>query len=251
MKIFEKILFYLSVPKCVFCGEILSKEDLGLCEKCKVKYDDAKKKNCSVCSKPLSECSCTNKHLDSHFIHKHVKVFRYRSGQEAPENSLIYKLKRDNRRDVVNFLSLELSEAIKNSVKIDGNVIITSVPRRKAAKAKYGIDQAEMLGISVAKRLDCSYLKTLKSKAKSAQKKAESPEKRMENAKFSPTNKNLDLKGKTVILIDDIVTTGASMGACAFHIKSLGAKRIIGASVATAYRDSYTPPAKEDRFSGY
>lgn len=248
MKIFEKILFYLSVPKCAFCGEILSKEELGLCEKCKKLYYDAKSKNCSVCSKQLSECVCTNKYLESHFIHKHVKVFRYRSGEESPGNSLIYKLKRDNRRDVVEFLSAELTDAIKNSVKIDSDLIITSVPRRKAAKAKYGIDHAEKLGISVAKKLNCRYLKTLKSKAKSAQKKAESPEKRIENAKFSPINNKLELSGKTIILIDDIVTTGASIGACAFHLKSLGAKHIIAASVATAYRDVYTPPLKKDRF---
>ena len=250
MKFFEKLLFYLSVPKCAFCGEILSIEDMGLCKACKVKYDDAKKKNCSVCSNPLPKCRCTNKYLESHFIHKHVKVFRYRSGEETPENSLIYKLKRDNRRDIVKFLSEELSDAIKNSVKIDGNVIITSVPRRKSAKIKYGIDHAEMLGVSVAKILGCSYLKTLKSKAKRAQKKAESPEKRIENANFSTVNDSLDLTGKTVILVDDIVTTGASMGACAFHLKSIGAKKIISASVATAYKDTYVPPSREDRFSG-
>ena len=49
------------------------------------------------------------------------------------------------------------------------------------------------------------------------------------------------LEGERVILIDDIVTTGASMGACATLIKGLGAKEIVGACMAVAYRDPYTP----------
>ena len=52
-----------------------------------------------------------------------------------------------------------------------------------------------------------------------------------------------------MIIIDDIVTTGASLGAAAFNIYSLGPKRIYGASVAIAYKDTYREFSKDDRFS--
>ncbi len=247
MKFLDKILFFVSVPKCVYCGERLDYGDEGLCKACMEKYLDAKKRNCSICAKELCRCSCTNKYLDSHFMHKHIKVFRYEAGEETPGNMLIYKLKRDNRSDIIDFLASELSEAIKSSVETNENTIITSVPRRRSEKLKYGMDHAELLARKVGKNLSVTYKSLLKSKSRKPQKKTKTSEERLENAKFKLKNDN-DLSGKTVILIDDIVTTGASMGACAFQIKTLLPKAIIGASLAIAYKDSYTPFAKDDRF---
>ena len=248
MNIFEKILFYISVPRCVFCGERLTLGELALCDNCKKIYLDLKERNCSICSKPLYLCDCTSKYLESHFIHKHIKVFRYKANENSPANELIYKLKRENRRDIVEFLANELADSIKNSIKVDQNTIFTCVPRRRSSKSKYGMDHAEKLARAVAAKFSAEYVSILKSKVKKAQKKSESVEKRIENAKFKIKNENLDLSGKNVIIIDDIVTTGASMGAAAFNIKTLAPKRIIGASIAIAYKDDYTPPSKENRF---
>ena len=248
MKFLDKVLFFISVPKCASCKERLNYGDKGLCNSCLEKYKDSKKRNCSICAKVLSNCSCTNKYLDSHFIHKHIKVFRYEAGEETPGNMLIYRLKRDNRSDIVDFLASELSEAIKSSVEINENTIITSVPRRRAEKLKYGIDHAQLLAKRVSKNLCVTYRSLLISKSKKPQKKTRSSEERLGNAKFKLKNENADLSGKTVILIDDIVTTGASMGSCAFQIKALMPKKIIGASLAIAYKDSYVPFSTTDRF---
>ena len=249
MTLFDKILFFISVPKCVFCGEALKLGERGICKKCSVLYDNAKARNCSICSKPLYLCDCTSKYLESHYVHKLVKVFRYRSGENSPANQLIYYLKRDNRRDIVDFLAEELSNSILASVKIDSNTIITYVPRRKKAILEYGIDHSKDLAKAIAKKLSVDYAPTLISLSKKPQKKAENIEDRRENAQFKLKNRNTDLTQKTVILVDDIVTTGASMGAAAFNLKTLDAKRIIGAAISVAYKDYYIPPSSKDRFN--
>ena len=236
------------MPCCVYCGERLEITEKALCKKCKAEYSDQKERSCSLCGKPLYFCDCPSEYLDSHFIHRHIKVFRYKPSEKSPANELIFKLKRENRRDVIEFISDELANSISQSLKIDENTIFTSVPRRRQAKALYGIDHAEKLAKSVSKKFNSEYKSLLKSKAKTAQKKAESTEKRIENAKFKLIDENLDLSGKTVIIIDDIVTTGASIGAAAFNIKALGPKKIIGASIAITYKDTYKPFSKEDRF---
>ncbi len=248
MKFFERILFYISVPKCVYCGELLERDDKGLCKKCKNLYIDVKERNCSICSKPLYNCDCTSHYLESHFVHRLVKVFRYKSGESTQSNKLIYNLKREGRRDVVDFLAEELTTSIKASLKINESIVITSIPRRRRAKAKYGIDHSEKLARAVARNLSVGYIRTLKSLAKKPQKKAENIDERIENARFKLKDKNLNLTQKTVIIIDDIVTTGASMGAAAFNLKALGPKRIIGATLSIAYKDYYVPPSYEDRF---
>jgi phosphoribosylpyrophosphate synthetase len=78
---------------------------------------------------------------------------------------------------------------------------------------------------------------TFKSNAKHEQKSLDSLERRR-NADFSLI-KEIDLKGRRVIIVDDIITSGASMSNAATLIRSLGAKDIIAACLAIAYKEDY------------
>ena len=238
MKFVKDILFYISVPKCVACGERLVRSDRALCKNCKLDYDNAIKRNCAHCAKPIYECSCTTEYLDAHYIHRHIKVFRYRPEAELPTNKLIYSLKKDNRDDVLDFLADELASSIAITFPNASDFIFTYIPRRRVAKVKYGIDHAELLSKRVSEKLGAKYQKTLISKSKNEQKLSKNREERMKNARFDYIHKRVDLSGKTVVLIDDVVTTGASMSVAAALLKGAGAKRIIGASLAIAYNDS-------------
>ena len=244
----SRVLFYISVPTCVCCKERLAYTTLPLCPGCLEKYYDIKTRNCSICSKELNKCTCTNEFLQAHYVRSLSKVYRYVHDDPLPSNSLIYSLKRDNRADVLNFLSDELYEAITNTVEKPEECIFTNVPRRRGAVIKYGLDHAEELARSVAKRFSAEYLKLLISKTEKAQKKLGSRE-RLLNAKFALVKNAPNLEGKRIIIVDDIVTTGASMGASATLIRGLGTKKIYGAAVSIAYKDSYTPFENTDRFN--
>ncbi len=238
MKLIKDILFYLSVPKCVACGERLLRGDLALCGECREGYNNAIRRNCALCAKPIYECTCTTSYLDAHYVHKHIKVFRYRPKADLPTNKLIYSLKKDNRDDVLEFLSEELASSVATAFPNASELVFTSVPRRRAAKVKYGIDHAALLSSRVAKKLGAKYRKTLISRAKNEQKRSKNREERMKNVCLDYLNKHIDLLGKTVVIVDDVVTTGASMSVAATLLKGAGAKRIIGASLAIAYNDS-------------
>ena len=95
-------LYLLSVPKCVSCGEKLDFREKALCPKCSLEFEEIKSRNCSKCAKILSECSCSTHFLNTHYVKKVVKCFRYNVREENnPANALIYSLKRDNRDDVL------------------------------------------------------------------------------------------------------------------------------------------------------
>lgn len=241
-EIFQRVLFYISVPKCVLCKEKLDLEDRGLCKSCMMKYEQHKERNCPYCSKKLQECFCSYKDLKNHGIKNLAKVFRYsKAEQSMPSNYLIYSLKQDNRSDVLSLLSDELSKAILNSLDISASdYIVTNVPRRKDAIVKFGYDHSEALARSVAKSLGVEYVRILKSKSKKAQKSVYGRIERVRNARFDyKCPENLSLKGKTVILIDDIITTGASLCNSATLIRALRPKRIVAACLGTAYKDRY------------
>lgn len=238
---FKRILYYVSVPKCVLCKEKLDYEDRGLCKKCKIEYDRHKTRDCPTCGKILSRCSCSYEKLEAHGIKKFIKIFRYSKAEQSfSSNYLIYSLKQDNRADVLSFLSEELADAIKSSVDLtSSDFVITNVPRRKKAVVNFGYDHAKALAVSTAKILGIEYVSLLKSKSKVAQKTVHGEE-RMRNAKFDYIcDEDFTLKGKTVIIIDDIITTGASITNCATLIKGLRPKAIIAACLGTAYKEKY------------
>lgn len=246
-ELLNRCLFYISVPKCVCCGVRLTVNEGPLCQTCLEKYKEIKLRNCSICSKTLDRCTCPNKYLDSHLVHNLIKVYRYVSQEDLPSNKLIFSLKKDNRIDVLGFLSSELADAISASVSDPENYVFTNVPRRRKEIVKFGIDHGSLLAKHLAKYYSAEYYQPIISKSKKPQKNT-SGEERFKNVLFKVKRGAKSLEGKKVIIVDDVVTTGASMARCAMLLKSLGAKKIIGAAISVAYKDTYTPFDKSDRF---
>ena len=163
MKRLDKILFYLSVPKCVCCKERLDVDDGPLCKSCTTDYISHKRiKDCSVCANVLKDCTCTNDYLEAHFVKKLLKVCRYthREDRKIPSNHLIYSIKRDNRKDVLRYMTDELVSVINNHLTVDNSFAVCSVPRGRRNYIKYGIDHAKLLSTEVAKRLGVFALKS-------------------------------------------------------------------------------------------
>ena len=246
--VFKRLMFYVSVPKCVFCGEKLDINDKALCKECLIKYEADKEMNCPFCAAVYSECDCPNKYLSTHGVKRLFKVFKYKAGESSAENALIYSLKEENRRDVFEFCIEELSRATSFHISDFTNVIFTNIPRRKEAINRYGYDHAAILAKGLAKSFHAEYMPLLVSYSKKSQ-KAMSKGERLDNVDFALINDNISLKGKTVIIVDDIVTTGASMGVAAMLVRSLGTRKVFGAAMAIAYRDDTTVFDKTDRFN--
>ena len=241
-ELWNRLLYLVSVPKCIYCSEILEYGDKGLCKSCLEQFEKELTRDCSRCAKLLNFCTCSNFFLEKQGIKKLVKIYRYSMKEEPTRgNMLIYSLKRSHRSDVIEFLGDRLCTVIRQSVDLSSNPIIASVPRRKESIRKYGYDHAKLLAERVAKQLGLDYTSILISESKKAQKEL-SKEERFHNAKVKVKNKKIkDIKGREVILIDDIVTTGASMAASGKALKRLGAKKVIGATISIAYKDSYIP----------
>ena len=241
----RRTMFYLTVPKCVGCGERLKINEMAICSSCMKSHIELKTRDCSRCFNTYDKCACSNKFLKQHKVNRVIKIFRYIKQEEgSPSNNLIYTLKRNNRRDVVDFLSDELVKSIKFSLPNFKDFIITNVPRRPSAIIKYGYDHAAVLAKAIARKLGIEYKSLLKSKTKSAQKKLTYTE-RHNNARVVPKGR-FDLKGKRIIILDDVVTTGSSLSSVADALKRLGVKEFVGASISVAYKDEYTPFPKSE-----
>ena len=235
-ELMDRALFALSVPKCIGCDNRLDYGHKAFCPECYAVFEDHKHRNCSRCANELSKCTCSNDFLASHYIRRVIKCYRYLGDMSTPSNKAIFSLKKDNRNDVLDLLTDELTNAILNSVESPDEYIITNIPRRLSAIIEYGIDHSELLARSVAKHLGARYIQLLKSTSKRPQKSLDTIERR-KNASFELV-RSFDLTNKRIILIDDIITSGASMVNAAMLLRSLGCKEITAACIAIAYKDS-------------
>ena len=121
---------------------------------------------------------------------------------------------------------------------VDGNGIscdiITWVPLSRRRLRGRGYDQARLLAEELAARtgLACAPLlqKTRHNKAQSGIGKAE--KRRANVAGVYAVLDRSDIRGKRVLLVDDIVTTGATLSACAGVLKAAGAASVSAATVA-------------------
>ena len=239
-ELIKRALYYLSVPKCVFCEKPLDYTDKCFCLECSKMYYEWKNQiNCSRCAKILSRCTCSKKLLMDNHVNKVIKLYKYRAlSEDNPNKRIIYSLKEDNRADVFDFLADELCDAINASLEIDKDkFIITNVPRRKKGIITFGYDHAAELAKRVAKRLGVRYVSILKSKSKKAQKGTTN---RRKNVKLRFKRGDFSfLKGNTVLIIDDIITSGSSILAVSDKLKQLGVRKRMAACIGMSYKDYY------------
>lgn len=112
--------------------------------------------------------------------------------------------------------------------------LISWVPLSSRRLRERGYDQAMLLAMAVALELDDVAAETLRKTADVApQSETGSPEKRRANISGAYEASDPELiAGKRVLLIDDIVTTGATFSECARTLGFAGAESVVCAAVA-------------------
>lgn len=230
--------------KCAFCGRILpaiskiSGEERVLCAPCRGKWETEKNAPCRRCKKRICECRCPKDLLWKSGVRTHLKVAFYRPGdEECVANKLVHTMKYKNDAYVFSFAAEQLGRAFLRYVvekDIDaGDIVMTYVPRLDRSVKKYGYDHAKLLASIIAKSVSLEAAKLIKRVGKSTEQKYLTKSERVANVEgVFEAESAVDLKGKTVFLVDDVVTSGASMGACAKILRESGAENVVALSFA-------------------
>lgn len=244
MRLWARIREILFPPACSACGSLLDRPDFlsgkALCKACMQEWERQKNEPCEICAKPVRLCRCMTGDMEEYQCEAFCKLTYYMHGRREPvQNRLIYAIKQERTRRTVDFLARELVPSVQALLLeqrlLPENTVLTYVPRATAARLEYGTDQARELAAALARELSIPMLPLLEriSGRGHAQKHLNSAE-RIKNAK--KTYRVCDCKGakgKTVLLVDDIVTSGATMASCSRLLKRAGARRIFAVAVAS------------------
>ena len=172
-----------------------------------------------------------------------IYLVHYRSGQEGgvPER-LIYHLKHRGDPRTFAFLARRLASRLPQtasahpSERADELLLFTYPPRRRSAVNRDGFDQARRLAKAMAKSCGGKMVSLVRrTHRKTTAQKMLNAEDRTANAISAyvlTPNASAILRDRTVVVCDDLCTTGATLNRCADLLLEAGARRVILCSVA-------------------
>lgn len=224
----EKFL-YNPKWRCISCGKEIFDDNSYFCEACKEKLPTREGAICAHCGRetvaPVEYCDTCKGRLTA--IDKGRSAFEY----DKPISGLIKRAKYGGEKYILTALAEYLSLVyFKNYFAAD---VIVYVPMTKKAERKRGYNHgkvlaektSEIVGVPV---LDC--LEKTRETKRQAKLNAESRKKNLIGA-FKVTDKRA-AENKTVLIIDDVTTTGATGEAVAEALKKAGASSVLLLTVA-------------------
>ena len=211
MKLFDAVFDLLYPRRCTFCHRLLSGK-MSVCPLCRDNLPYTGKaagqsfSNGKLCVSPL-------------YYEKHVR------------DSLL-RFKFGGLRMYASVYGEYLEKCIdENGISCDS---ITWVPLSRRRLRRRGYDQARLLAEELAARMGLPCVPTLrKVRHNRAQSSTGNAKKRRQNVKgVYALLPDAEIKGKTLLLVDDIVTTGATLSECASVLKHGGAAEVFAVTVA-------------------
>ena len=236
------LLELLFPPKCVGCRERLDifddkrRDEDAFCPQCRAEWEREKLECCPSCGVAAVDCSCCPPILKRKYVDC-VSLIKF--GRTLSADRLIYTIKKRKLYKAFAFASDELAKRFESycyRYNTDlSDAVFTNVPRKASSIAKYGFDHAKVLSQLTATAVGTEYAELVVRRGRGHDQKKLTGEERKRNVegRFYAVD-NGDLKGKTVVLVDDVVTTGNTAYQCIRALRKQGVSKVILLSIARA-----------------
>lgn len=227
-------------PHCAACMTVLEHPSDGpVCEDCWRAVLPLTPPVCDICGDPLPSWRVVSIPLARcpRCRRRHSWVDRARSAGlfHGALRSIIHAFKYDARRSLA--LPLGSLMRMRGREVLAGADVAVPIPLHPSRQRQRGFNQASdlarHLGLPVT-----GALRRIRATAAQADLPAAQRHKNVRGA-FAATRKAAALRGRIVVLIDDVSTTGATLEACAHVLKELGVREVralTAARVATGLR---------------
>lgn len=214
------ILRFLFPPKCVLCKAVLSEEETDLCRGCRE-----------------SQLEYNGNKIKRSFLAQWTGLWYYKENVRLS----ILRYKFYGRRSYADSYGRLLAMKLQKE-GWDDTDLLTWIPISRQRKRSRGYDQAQLLAAAVAKELGMQEVATLrKVRNTKPQSTMGSAAHRRANILGAYTVMDPTLvRGKRILLLDDIITTGATASECARTLLTAGAKEVKLATLAVASFENST-----------
>jgi ComF family protein len=160
-------------------------------------------------------------------------------GYDGTLRELIHLFKYGRMKPLAVPLAAHLASALPRDHRFD---VVVPMPLHWRREWQRGFNQSELLARAMARRCGISMVNAVRRTRSTATQAGLSNAKRRENvAGVFRVKKAHAIVGRRVVLIDDVMTTGATAGACALALKRAGAKSVALLALARVDRRLFDP----------
>jgi ComF family protein len=230
-------------PRCPGCGRV----GALFCDACQARIEPLPAPACPRCGRPSEavalcpRCRETPSHLDRIAS---SAVFAH------PLRDAIHELKYNNGRSLARPLGARMVAAWQQS-RFTADLIVP-VPLHPARLAERGYNQSALLARVLSQQVGVPIAEKaiVRRKATLQQSKLSATERR-ENVKDAFASRG-DLPGQSIVLIDDVCTTGSTLEACAEALRDSGAASVWAFTLARArWEPGHASPVPDADVTGY
>lgn len=220
-------------PRCAVCAEVLMTREWDgfLCAACAKEIPYLAMGKCPFCGMQTDDRGFCEACLRTFAFSSACGVFPYKTVRKA-----IHLYKYDGGKRLSAGMGTLMANYLKACQKpiLEQTDLLLSVPLHPKKEKRRGFDQTELLCLQIAAQTGLEYRKAVLKRTKHtvAQSKLK-PEERKRNLKnvFAVTE---DVRGKRILLVDDIFTTGTTCHECAKVLLRAGAARVSVCCLAVA-----------------
>ena len=226
---------------CRLCDEVLTRASrLPICEECLASFEPLSRQICRVCGIPIPtfsggsdelrvcpECQSRKYAFDS--------VRSYALYDRAVIKAILL-LKFERMEPLGAWFAARLAEIVERECELLAADVIVPVPLHRIREKERGYNQAQFLARPLAKRLKrpCQPVLLVRTRPR-PEKRLLSLDERWASVRGAfATRPGTRVDNRRVLLVDDVLTTGATLDACARALRDAGASSVVGLTVARA-----------------
>lgn len=229
---------------CLACGRPVDPGHVySLCEDCLNEITWADRKTCRVCGKPLESWYpaelCSECLVSPRAFERGVICFLYKGGARSMMKDLKYHGRKYNARIFGQILA---DKILYEGLDFD---LCVPVPMYEKKERTRGYNQAELIAKYAAEKLKkpLAPRALVRTRWTAPMNRLTSQERKrnLRDAFVVPPDQAWKIRGKTVLLVDDIYTTGVTMNTCAQELLKAGAAHIYAAAMASGRNQRELP----------
>ena len=208
---------------CIACGnELDGTTRNNLCAECPLEYN---KTFCHCCGRKIANLAELCDKCIEHGTHK-FDLARSSVVFNDTAKKLIYSFKYGGASYLASYLAAFMAETFKENGFIAD--MITFVPLHKKRQRKRGYNQSELLAQELSKQLivPCAGLLKKIEYTKNLARLNQKERAQIIKGTFEFFGEKSVANGKRILLVDDVLTTGATCDECAELLKKIGAKSV-------------------------
>jgi len=207
--------------------------DKYICSDCEKHIKKIEPPVCSKCSKPIFHNSSIDLCQECCDVTRHFEMSKSPYAYEGLIKKAIYSYKYYNKTYFYKFFGNCLVSFMKDINYTDFDFIVP-VPLHSSKMRKRGYNQSELLARHISASLSIPYVDALKRTKKTLKQSEQSKEERRKNLKdaFAVKSSPEKIINSSVLLVDDIYTTGSTVDECSKALVNYGAAKVYVITIA-------------------